>query len=321
MDQNRSVYISHRNKINVSFILHECGQRFVPSGGTLSVPWSDTFRLWYVAEGKGEFDLPCGRREIAANASFLLFPGDICAVNATSTAPLRMLYIGFSGYLAREYLLRAGYSPEKPVFLCEDDPFYRDCFEKLYAISQRWHNRYCGMLSLLYGLIGRQIDIAASDWRIVERYGSDFYIRRALEYIDMQYEKPELRIEDVAKYAGITRKYFYHVFQQVMRQSPQQYLIRYRMRKAEELLRTRKLSVTELARAVGYSDPFHFSKVFKSVYGAPPSRYVQTLKNPEGALDDARERLAVMHRQLLALQTENSMLREQIEHAHAAKRP
>jgi AraC-like DNA-binding protein len=46
-----------------------------------------------------------------------------------------------------------------------------------------------------------------------------------------------------------------------------------RMREATELLRTTGLRVGEVARTVGFEDPLYFSRVFRSEYGVPPSRY------------------------------------------------
>jgi len=45
------------------------------------------------------------------------------------------------------------------------------------------------------------------------------------------------------------------------------------MRQASELLETTSASVKEVAAALGYDDPFYFSRVFKSVHKVPPSRY------------------------------------------------
>ena len=47
-------------------------------------------------------------------------------------------------------------------------------------------------------------------------------------------------------------------------------LIQYRMVKATELLKLTRLSVQDIASAVGYSNPLHFSRAFKKVYGKSP---------------------------------------------------
>jgi AraC-like DNA-binding protein len=51
------------------------------------------------------------------------------------------------------------------------------------------------------------------------------------------------------------------------------FFIRFRMRRACRLLDTKRYSVKEVAAALGYEDPFYFSRVFKSVNGMAPSDY------------------------------------------------
>jgi AraC-like DNA-binding protein/mannose-6-phosphate isomerase-like protein (cupin superfamily) len=46
-----------------------------------------------------------------------------------------------------------------------------------------------------------------------------------------------------------------------------------RMEEAALLLRTTGLRVSEVARRTGFADPLYFSRVFRSTYSVPPSRY------------------------------------------------
>ena len=77
-------------------------------------------------------------------------------------------------------------------------------------------------------------------------------------------------MEDIAAQCGLNRSYFGAVFRQSLRQTPQEFLIQYRMVKATELLKLTQLSIQDIANAVGYSNPLHFSRAFKKVYGLSP---------------------------------------------------
>jgi len=46
------------------------------------------------------------------------------------------------------------------------------------------------------------------------------------------------------------------------------------LKKAEMLLKQRKLSISEVAFAVGFNDPKYFSKSFKEQYGKSPSQFM-----------------------------------------------
>lgn len=68
--------------------------------------------------------------------------------------------------------------------------------------------------------------------------------------------------------------YLSRLFKHETGDTPMNYLIRVRMRRAGELLRTQKhTSIQDVARCVGYEDAYHFSKAFKKHYGMPPSKY------------------------------------------------
>ena len=55
--------------------------------------------------------------------------------------------------------------------------------------------------------------------------------------------------------------------------SPKRYLIQIRMETAANLLRTSSSSITDVAKAVGYTSPLHFSKSFSAYYGVSPLQY------------------------------------------------
>lgn len=61
-------------------------------------------------------------------------------------------------------------------------------------------------------------------------------------------------------------------------ETPLQLLNRLKMAQAAELFTTQGLLVKEAADQCGYADPFHFSRVFKRVYGIPPETFIQTTR-------------------------------------------
>ena len=75
------------------------------------------------------------------------------------------------------------------------------------------------------------------------------------------------------KYNYKARIYFGKLFKETLGQSPQQYLIQYRMTKATELLKGTRISIAEISRSVGYENQLHFSRAFKNVFGISPSQY------------------------------------------------
>ena len=72
---------------------------------------------------------------------------------------------------------------------------------------------------------------------------------------------------------GINRKYLTKLFNELMADSPKNYLIHFRIHKACNLLRKTNLTIQEISHSVGYTDALVFSKIFKKVIGTCPREY------------------------------------------------
>ena len=93
-----------------------------------------------------------------------------------------------------------------------------------------------------------------------------------LAYIAQHYME-DLAVKDIAGYLGYSEAYFCKLFKQSFGHSFVSYLTDYRMQKAEELMRTSRLSIKEIGKTVGYPDPNYFTKVFRRVRGVSPSEF------------------------------------------------
>ncbi len=84
-------------------------------------------------------------------------------------------------------------------------------------------------------------------------------------------------ISSLAKRVGTNECYLKKSFRGRTGMSIGQYIRELRMGKALELLETGRHTVTEIAVAVGYTNPSHFSAAFKKFYGRTPSRYLNEI--------------------------------------------
>ena len=96
--------------------------------------------------------------------------------------------------------------------------------------------------------------------------------REILSYIAAHYTK-DLSVQEISDHFGYSEAYFCKLFKQYFGHSFVSYLTDYRMKKAEDLIRTSRLSIKEIGKAVGYPDPNYFTKVFRRVRGVSPSEY------------------------------------------------
>jgi len=92
----------------------------------------------------------------------------------------------------------------------------------------------------------------------------------------------ELTREQLAEYAGLSPSRFHAIFQEATGIAPMQYVQRLRLRRAQELLLATDLSIKQIADAIGFNDPFHFSRLFKRDAGVSPRAYRRNARQSLG---------------------------------------
>ncbi|WP_328601436.1 AraC family transcriptional regulator [Nocardia terrae] len=101
---------------------------------------------------------------------------------------------------------------------------------------------------------------------------SDPIVAPALHAIDTTLGAP-WTVASLAAESQVSRALFAKRFAAVMGQPPLTYLTAARMDEAEELLTDTDLTVAQIAKSVGYADPFGFSAAFKRHRGLSPTAY------------------------------------------------
>ena len=84
-----------------------------------------------------------------------------------------------------------------------------------------------------------------------------------------------ITVEDIAAYVGLSRSHLFRSFEDVVGQSPKEYLTDFRMKQACYLLEHSDLSITAIANSVGFDNGLYFSKTFRKKHGMPPKEYRQ----------------------------------------------
>jgi AraC-like DNA-binding protein len=114
--------------------------------------------------------------------------------------------------------------------------------------------------------------------------GHSHLMARALERLREDFDQP-LRIEDIARELGMSVSGFHHHFRAVTAMSPLQFQKQMRLQEARRLMLGEDLDAASAGYRVGYSDASHFNREYKRLFGAPPARDVERLR--EGATESA----------------------------------
>lgn len=98
-------------------------------------------------------------------------------------------------------------------------------------------------------------------------------IKTAKEYIERHFDE-NLTIEQLARMAQVSPKYFVDLFKKTYGISAINYLTERRINRAKELMAQSHAKLRVIAHQVGYNDEFYFSRKFKKEVGVPPKVYM-----------------------------------------------
>lgn len=171
----------------------------------------------------------------------------------------------------------AGLSYKSPVYSLAVPEYGQTLQERMMTIVRSQNASNMERIGHLYLFMDCLIKYSASKKQLQGGKLSEFYAREAVVYIEHNYNK-DITVEDIAQKCKLDRSYFGKVFKKVVGESPQEFLIHYRMTKAADALITGDESIGDIGVAVGYPNLLHFSRAFKGVYGVSPREYRQKNK-------------------------------------------
>jgi AraC-like DNA-binding protein len=126
-----------------------------------------------------------------------------------------------------------------------------------------------------HGAVVRQIGLADSGLA---------HVGRAIRWLRANYAEP-VRVEDLARLAGMSSSAFHRHFRAVTAMSPLQFQKRIRLQEARTLLVARPDDVAGVGHLVGYDSPSQFNREYRRLFGAPPGQDAARLRStsPAGA--------------------------------------
>jgi AraC-like DNA-binding protein len=159
------------------------------------------------------------------------------------------------------------------------------------AAAERGHDQNCAdalRFAMAIRLQGLRSDTQTATERVApEAKGRQvralqyWRLRRVVEYIDAHLAD-RLGLLDLAAVAGLSRMHFASQFRAATGMRPHEFLLEWRIRRAEELLRNTPTSIVEIAMIVGFQTQAHFTTVFKRLAGCTPRRWRTINRDQQG---------------------------------------
>ena len=155
---------------------------------------------------------------------------------------------------------------------CVFSPVPPSIREDFIALLHEWNqNRprripYC--LGIIYTLYAQAIT-AEND----QDGRKEHLFLQASTYFLKHYPDFSLSVQETAAHVGISEVHLRRIFRDVAHVTPVRYLMDLRLEQAKILLQSSNYSIFEIALAVGFSDQYYFSRLFKKSNGQTPSEY------------------------------------------------
>jgi len=246
---------------------HPRGYSFSMSQGR-SLP---EYQVLYITRGEGEFESkPSGPKRVAAGSAILLFPGVWHRYRPSPDVGWDEYWISYNGpYMER--LLRYGFiSPQTPVLKTGLDYILLHAY---LTFLDRLRSEPVGFQQLL---ASSAMEILAAVLGASRGQGTGGRMHelvcRAKSLLETQVETiPTMK--KLAASLGLSTTHFYRVFREHTGLTPYQYHLQLRIERAKQMLLGTTSSVKEIANALAFESPFHFSNAFKRKTGMSPSQW------------------------------------------------
>jgi DNA-binding response OmpR family regulator/nitrogen-specific signal transduction histidine kinase len=101
------------------------------------------------------------------------------------------------------------------------------------------------------------------------------FLKKAIEVVERNISNADLDIVHFAQEVGVSRMQLYRKFNALTNMTVKEFVRSIRLKRAAQLLLEKKMTVTEIAYAVGFKDMSHFRKCFHREFGMSASEYIR----------------------------------------------
>ena len=108
---------------------------------------------------------------------------------------------------------------------------------------------------------------------------TDEWLQQAIDYVENNIADEHYSVEQLSNDLCMSRMTLYRKIQSATGQKPTEFIRTIRLRRAVELLRENRLTITEISYATGFSSVSYFSRCFRMMYSVSPTQFIEDSKN------------------------------------------
>jgi AraC-like DNA-binding protein len=230
-----------------------------------------SFPFWIIeviAEGSGELELGGTQYTLRPGSWFTYGPHIPHRIEAGATEGLTKFFVAVRSPAPPALWREAGLEAGTAGRVHGETRILRTCAEILEE-GVRDSLETSALTAHLYNVLVWRLGRAVREGR--RQAAVPHLARQTMEIIDREFATiPSLTA--LALRVGVTPEHLCRSFRGAFGESPYQVLLQRKLHHAANLLRDGPWQVAEVARAAGFEDPYHFSRIFKKFHGVAPSR-------------------------------------------------
>ncbi len=228
------------------------------------------YSIEYVARGEGSLKLGRRSHELRPGIIFAYGPGVRQHIKSSPQKPLVKYFVDFAGTQSAQWIQRSGLAPGKVSQVFPPNEL-EPLFDELIRSGQRGTRHTPELCRQLLGCLGVKLQEARAPLKSSE--SPAFATYQACRQLMQEHHHRLRTLEQVAKECHVDTAYLCRLFRRYDHQSPYLFLTRLKMNAAAEQLKQPGALVKNVATELGFTNPFHFSRVFKSVFGIAPEAF------------------------------------------------
>ena len=231
----------------------------------------------YCVDGKGWFSVQQQKVQVAPNQFFIIPEAVPHSYGSDSNVPWTIYWVHFTGREALVFL--KGLSSGEENYL-RGVPWQEEriaLFEKIYhSLESGYSLERIGYSSIcLWHFLGTFIFPHLNP---VQRMGEEEdLIEKAIHFMKINHERA-LSLDMLADAVNLSIPHFTSLFKKKTGYSPVDYHTRLRIQRSCQYLDLTNMKIKEVSSAVGYEDPYYYSRVFRKIMGEPPEKYREKKK-------------------------------------------
>ena len=227
---------------------------FSPKGRAVQIQNRSCYGLSFCSEGKITYTIT-GKQVVSDKDHVVILPkGQSYSLYGDKTGTFPVINFLCMDFLCDEIL---------SLPIQHADAYIKD-FEKIKALSLFEENR-AKIMCVFYDMLHR----------LSLENPLHSCLAPAIRHLESNYWNPRLTNAELAEKCNISEVYFRKIFADTYKLTPKQYIIDIRINKAKQLLAENRLKIAAIAELCGFSNPYHFCRLFKEKTGFTPTEYIK----------------------------------------------